>query len=111
MKALDRFNLSTFHACYAKGGPRNQPFHPAMIVKVLLYRYATGVFSSRKLAKRLHEHVTFRVPVLACVRQCVACEVHPEALPAAKATLETPVGHVRGLYHAVYREAAGMTQS
>ena len=40
---------------YAKDGPRNQPFHPAMMVKVLIYGYATGVFSSRKLARKLHE--------------------------------------------------------
>jgi hypothetical protein len=30
-------DLSTFHARYAKGGPRNQPFDPAMMVKVLVY--------------------------------------------------------------------------
>ncbi len=44
-----------------QGGPRNQPFHPAMMVKVLVYGYATGVFSSRKLARKLHEDVAFRV--------------------------------------------------
>lgn len=54
-------NLSAFHARYAAGGPRNQPFHPAMMVKVLVYGYATGVFSSRKIAKKLHEDVAFRV--------------------------------------------------
>jgi transposase len=54
-------NLSAFHARYAAGGPRNQPFHPAMMVKVLVYAYATGVFSSRKIAKKLHEDVAFRV--------------------------------------------------
>ena len=32
-----------------------------MMVKVLVYGYATGVFSSRKLAKKLHEDVAFRV--------------------------------------------------
>ena len=32
-----------------------------MMVKVLLYGYATGVFSSRKLAKKLYEDVAFRV--------------------------------------------------
>lgn len=58
---VDALDLSCFHARYAGGGPRNQPFHPAMMVKVLLYGYATGVFSSRKLAKRLHEDVAFRV--------------------------------------------------
>jgi transposase len=30
-------DLSAFHARYAAGGPRNQPFHPAMMVKVLVY--------------------------------------------------------------------------
>ena len=58
---VDALDLSAFHARYAGGGPRNQPFHPAMMVKVLLYGYATGVFSSRKLAKKLHEDVAFRV--------------------------------------------------
>jgi transposase len=43
------------------GGARNQPFHPAMMVKVLVYGYATGVFSSRKIERRLHEDVAFRV--------------------------------------------------
>src|SRR5690606_16055066 len=58
---VESLDLSAFHARYAKGGPRNQPFHPAMMVKVLLYGYATGVFSSRKLARRLHDDVAFRV--------------------------------------------------
>lgn len=58
---VDSLDLSAFHARYAGGGPRNQPFHPAMMVKVLVYGYATGVFSSRKLARKLHEDVAFRV--------------------------------------------------
>jgi transposase len=58
---IDSLDLSAFHARYAKGGPRNQPYHPAMMVKVLVYGYATGVFSSRKLARKLHEDVAFRV--------------------------------------------------
>jgi len=58
---IDSLDLSAFHARYAGGGPRNQPFHPAMMVKVLIYAYATGVFSSRKLARKLHEDVAFRV--------------------------------------------------
>jgi transposase len=58
---IDSLDLSAFHARYAEGGPRNQPFHPAMMVKVLVYGYATGVFSSRKLARKLHEDVAFRV--------------------------------------------------
>jgi transposase len=58
---VDALDLSAFHARYANGGPRNQPFHPAMMVKVLVYGYATGVFSSRKLARKLHEDVALRV--------------------------------------------------
>lgn len=54
-------SLSGFHLRYAAGGPRNQPFHPAMKVKVLVYAYASGVFSSRKIARKLHEDVAFRV--------------------------------------------------
>lgn len=59
--AVDMLDLSAFHARYDKDGPRNQPFHPAMMVKVLVYGYATGVFSSRKIARKLHEDVAFRV--------------------------------------------------
>jgi len=58
---VDSLDLSAFHERYASGGPRNQPFHPAMMVKVLVYGYSTGVFSSRKLARKLHEDVAFRV--------------------------------------------------
>ena len=58
---IDALDLSAFHARYAAGGPRNQPFHPTMMVKVLVYGYATGVFSSRKIAKKLYEDVAFRV--------------------------------------------------
>jgi len=59
--AIDGLDLGAFHARYDKDGPRNQPFHPAMMVKVLVYGYATGVFSSRKIARKLHEDVAFRV--------------------------------------------------
>lgn len=58
---VDSLDLGAFHARYDKGGPRNQPFDPAMMVKVLVYGYATGVFSSRKIARKLHEDVAFRV--------------------------------------------------
>ena len=58
---VDSLDLSAFHARYAGGGPRNQPLHPAMMVKVLVYAYASGVFSSRKIARKLHEDIAFRV--------------------------------------------------
>jgi transposase len=58
---VDSLDLQAFYARYEGGGARNQPFHPAMMVKVLVYAYATGVFSSRKIARKLHEDVAFRV--------------------------------------------------
>ena len=41
-----------------RGGP---PYHPRMMVKVLLYGYCIGVASSRRIAQRLHEDIAFRV--------------------------------------------------
>jgi transposase len=58
---VESLDLKAFHTRYAGGGSRNQPFHPAMMVKVLVYAYATGTFSSRKIARKLHEDVAFRV--------------------------------------------------
>lgn len=58
---IDALDLSAFFARYANGGPRNQPFNPVMMVKVLVYSYATGVFSSRKIERRLQEDVAFRL--------------------------------------------------
>lgn len=37
------------------------PYHPQMMVAVLLYAYGLGVASSRKIARRLEEDVAFRV--------------------------------------------------
>lgn len=59
--SVDALDLSAFHARYDQDGPRNQPFHPAMMVKVLVYGYASGVFSSRKIARKLHEDIALRV--------------------------------------------------
>ena len=58
---VDALDLGAFHAPYRGDGRRRSPYHPAMMVKVLLYGYATGVFSSRKLARKLEEDVAFRV--------------------------------------------------
>ena len=58
---IEALNLQSFYERYEAGGARNQPFHPAMMVKILVYGYATGVFSSRKIARKLHEDVAFRL--------------------------------------------------
>jgi transposase len=59
--AVDAMNLSAFEARYGDDGPGNQAFDPRMMLKVLVYAYATGTFSSRKIAAKLHEDVAFRV--------------------------------------------------
>jgi transposase len=56
--ALD---LQGFYAAYEGDGRRNQPFDPQMLVTVLLYAYATGTFSSRRIARKLEEDVAYRV--------------------------------------------------
>jgi transposase len=58
---IDRLDLEIFYSRYEGDGRRNQPFDPAMLVKVLVYGYATGVFSSRKMARKLYEDVAFRM--------------------------------------------------
>ena len=59
--AVEALDLAEFYARYEGDGRRRQPFEPRMMVKVLVYAYATGVFSSRKIARKLHEDVAFRV--------------------------------------------------
>jgi transposase len=60
-ETVDRLDLSGFYRRYQGDGRRNRPYDPRMMVKVLLYGYATGTFSSRKLAKKLEEDVALRV--------------------------------------------------
>ncbi|MGE5527642.1 MAG: transposase [Patescibacteria group bacterium] len=37
-----------------------RPYHPRMMLKILIYGYSTGVHSSRKLAKKCEDEVAFR---------------------------------------------------
>ncbi len=58
---IDALDLDAFDQRYGDAGPGNQAFDPRMMLKVLVYAYATGTFSSRKIAAKLHEDVAFRV--------------------------------------------------
>lgn len=58
---IDQLDVSALHERYEGDGRRSQPYHPTMLVKVLIYAYATGVFSSRKIARKLVEDVALRV--------------------------------------------------
>ncbi len=58
---IEELDLGAFYECYEGDGRRKAPFEPRMMLKVLIYGYATGVFSSRKIAKKLEEDVAFRL--------------------------------------------------
>lgn len=55
---VDRLDLTALEASYGGGG--KQPYHPALLLSVLFYGYATGVFSSRKLEQATYDSVAFR---------------------------------------------------
>ena len=45
---------------YQKVSPEGNPaYHPAMMLKILFYSYASGIFSSRKIAKAMRENIAF----------------------------------------------------
>ena len=56
--SLDLSEITARYEGERRGGP---PYHPRMMVKVLLYAYCIGVPSSRRIAQRLHEDIAFRV--------------------------------------------------
>lgn len=61
-EVVEEMDLSAFYGPHEQSDPRgNQPFHPAMMLKILLYAYATGTFSSRRIAQKIEEDVAFRV--------------------------------------------------
>jgi len=56
---VDTLDLSAIEDTYyeERGYP---PYHPCMMVKVLLYAYCTGTYSSRRMAAKLHDSVAYR---------------------------------------------------
>jgi transposase len=68
-------------ALYAQYGPRGgEPYAPEVLLGLLLYGYATGVFSSRKIERATYEAVPFRF---------IAGNLHPD-----HDTLATDRAHV-----------------
>src|SRR6266851_2819588 len=58
---VDQLDLSAMHAVYEKE-KRGQPaYDPRLMTKLLVYGYCTGVFSSRRIQKRLQEDIPFKV--------------------------------------------------
>jgi transposase len=58
---VDQLNLSAIESVYEEEDRGQPPYHPRMMTKILLYGYCVGIFSSRKIQKRLMEDVAFRV--------------------------------------------------
>ena len=58
---VDHLDLAAIIGRYVREERGYPPYHPAMMVKVLLYAYCIGVASSRKIEKRLCEDIGFRV--------------------------------------------------
>jgi len=58
---VDQLDLSAIEAVYEEEDRGQPPYHPRMMTKILVYGYCVGVYSSRRIQKRLVEDVAFRV--------------------------------------------------
>ena len=60
-EVVQNLNLSAFYRSYNEKDGRGQAaYHPVMMVRLLLYGYCVGVFSSRLMERRTYEDVAFR---------------------------------------------------
>lgn len=55
---VEKQDLSEWESVYSDEGQR--PYHPALLLKVLLYGFALGVRASRKIEQRVKEDLGFR---------------------------------------------------
>ena len=67
VEIVEQLDLRSLKASYAGRG--SQPYNPQMLVALLFYGYATGVFSSRKLERSSYDSVAFRY---------IAANSHPD---------------------------------
>lgn len=58
VEVIDQMDLSELVRQYAGRG--SDAYHPAMLLGLLVYGYATGVHSSRKIERACHDSVAFR---------------------------------------------------
>jgi transposase len=64
---VEGLDLSALIRAYA--GKGSDPYHPAMLLSLLIYGYATGTFSSRKIERATYDSLAFRY---------IACNMHPD---------------------------------
>src|SRR5487761_1192104 len=67
VEVIDGLDLSAMSKSYRGAGSAS--YHPALLLGVLVYGYATGVFSSRKLERASYDSVAFRF---------IAANEHPD---------------------------------
>jgi transposase len=60
-EAVDHLDITDFEDAYRREGSGSVPYHPRMMLKLLVYGYSTGVHSSRRIATHIDENVAFRV--------------------------------------------------
>ena len=58
VEVVDQLDLSKLTRQYAGRG--SKAYHPATLLAILVYGYATGIFSSRKLERATYDSVAFR---------------------------------------------------
>ena len=62
LDVVSQLDLSAIERAIQSIDARGQrPYHPAMMVAVLIYAYSTGVYSSRRIWRAWHGDVAFRV--------------------------------------------------
>jgi transposase len=67
VEVIEGLDLSAMERAYAGCG--SAPYHPAMLLGLLVYGYATGCFSSRKIERATHDSLAFRF---------IAANAHPD---------------------------------
>jgi Transposase domain (DUF772) len=63
VEVIDGLDLSAMVTSYRGAGSAG--YHPALLLGLLVYGYATGVFSSRKLEQATYDSVAFRFKIRA----------------------------------------------
>lgn len=58
VEVIERLELSSMEKAYRGSGSAS--YHPSVLLGLLVYGYATGVFSSRKLERATYDSVAFR---------------------------------------------------
>ena len=67
VEIVEQLDVQPMARAYGTSG--SAPFHPALLLSILVYGYATGVFSSRKLEHATYDSIAFRF---------VAADEHPD---------------------------------